>query len=105
VASPQSAIRSPQIRSPRSSLFQNRHLILPPAPHHQKMSKAAPQAPYRDSTDLPRPPPSYERPSSPPGTSGDPLLGADRGLHSDDDIPDDFKYAFPPLPLSLEALY
>ena len=57
------------------------------------MSKSAPQAPYRDSTDLPRPPPSYE-PSSPPAgaSSGDPLLGADPSRHSEDDIPDDFKY-------------
>jgi hypothetical protein len=88
VASPQSAIRSPHL-SVSESL--RKHLALLPL-IIIKMSKAAPQAPYRDSTDLPRPPPSYEPTSPPPGTSGDPLLGADRGRHSDDDIPDDFKY-------------
>jgi hypothetical protein len=42
------------------------------------------------SSDLPRPPPSYE--PAPAGTSTEPLLGEDRARHSDDDIPDDFKY-------------
>ena len=47
-----------------------------------------PQARYHDeeSTDLPRPPPSYGAPSG----SSEPLLGEDRGRHSEDDIPDDF---------------
>jgi len=41
-----------------------------------------------DSSDLPRPPPNYE-PSA--DGSPDPLL-RDEHRHSDDDIPDDFKY-------------
>ena len=53
------------------------------------MSK--PSAPYRDSSDLPRPPPSYEPVPAASGSS-EPLLGEDRGRHSEDDIPDDFKY-------------
>ena len=53
------------------------------------MSKAS--APYRDSADLPRPPPSYE-PGPAATSSTEPLLGEDRGRHSEDDIPDDFKY-------------
>jgi hypothetical protein len=52
------------------------------------MSKAA--TPYHDSTSLPRPPPSYEPTTAPAGPS-EPLLGDDRGRHSEDDIPDDFK--------------
>jgi hypothetical protein len=51
------------------------------------MSKATP---YRDSSDLPRPPPSYEPAAASAGPS-EPLLGEDHGRHSDDDIPDDFK--------------
>ena len=54
------------------------------------MSKVPP-TPYRDSTDLPRPPPSYGPAITAVGSS-EPLLGEDRGQHSDDDIPDDFKY-------------
>jgi hypothetical protein len=50
------------------------------------MSK--PSAPYRDSTDLPRPPPSYETAAAPAGSS-EPLLGEE---HRADDIEDDFKY-------------
>jgi len=42
------------------------------------------------SSDLPRPPPSYEPAVA--GSSTEPLLGEDRARHSDDDIPDDFKY-------------
>jgi hypothetical protein len=52
-------------------------------------------SPYRDSTDLPQPPPSYEPAvSSAAARAGpsEPLLGSDHGRHSDDDIPDDFKY-------------
>jgi hypothetical protein len=52
------------------------------------MSKATP---YRDSSDLPRPPPSYEPAAAIAGPS-EPLLGEDHSRHSDDDIPDDFKY-------------
>jgi len=52
------------------------------------MSKATAAQP---ASDLPRPPPQYEGPSG----SQDPLLGEDRGRHSDDDIPDDFKYLPP----------
>jgi len=52
------------------------------------MSKATP---YRDSSDLPRPPPSYEPGTTAAGPS-EPLLGEDHSRHSDDDIPDDFKY-------------
>lgn len=48
-----------------------------------------PAAPYRDSEDLPRPPPSYETAAAPAGSSSSPLLGE---AHSADDIPDDFKY-------------
>ena len=57
------------------------------------MSKA--QAPHHDvaSTGLPRPPPSYV-PNTAASGSSEPLLGEDRGRHSDDDIPDDFKYYF-----------
>ncbi len=50
-----------------------------------------PSAAYRDSSDLPRPPPSYE-PGPAASSSSEPLLGEDRGRHSEDDIPDDFKY-------------
>jgi FtsH-binding integral membrane protein len=53
------------------------------------MSKAS--ALYRDSGDFPRPPPTYEPIAGPAGSS-EPLLGEERGRHSDDDIPDDFKY-------------
>jgi len=38
------------------------------------------------SSDLPRPPPSYEA-----GSSTDPLLGEGHPRNSEDDIPDDFK--------------
>ena len=48
------------------------------------------------SGDLPRPPPCYDSPAA-AGTSTEPLLGEDRARHSEDDIPDDFKY-FPPSP-------
>jgi len=50
--------------------------------------------PYRDSTDLPQPPPSYEPATAAAARAGpsEPLLGSDHGRHSDDDIPDDFKY-------------
>jgi len=54
------------------------------------MSK--PSAPYRDSSDLPRPPPSYEPAAPAASGSSEPLLGEDRSRHSEDDIPDDFKY-------------
>ena len=47
------------------------------------------QAPYHDD-DLPRPPPSYVTNTAAAGSS-EPLLGQDRGRHSDDDVPDDFK--------------
>jgi len=43
-----------------------------------------------NAQNLPRPPPSYEQEAGASGST-DPLLGADRGRHSDDDIPDDFK--------------
>jgi hypothetical protein len=46
------------------------------------------------STDLPRPPPSYtDTHGDAAAGSSDPLLGEDRGRHSEDDIPDDFKYS------------
>jgi len=48
-------------------------------------------ATYHNSSPLPRPPPSYEHEPAASGST-DPLLGEDRGRHSDDDIPDDFKY-------------
>jgi len=51
---------------------------------------STPSAPYRDLTDLPQPPPTYEPTAG--ASSSAPLLGQDRGRHSDDDIPDDFKY-------------
>ena len=52
------------------------------------------------SGNLPRPPPSYESPAA-AGTSTEPLLGEDRARHSDDDIPDDFKYLPPSPPFQL----
>lgn len=55
-------------------------------------------ATYQNSSDLPRPPPSYEQEPVASGST-DPLLGQDRGRHSDDDIPDDFKYILPLLDL------
>jgi hypothetical protein len=45
---------------------------------------------YQNTDNLPRPPPSYEQGAGASGST-DPLLGADRGRHSEDDIPDDFK--------------
>ena len=44
-------------------------------------------------TDFARPPPSYEATTSGPSHSTEPLLGEDRSRHSEDDIPDDFKYS------------
>jgi hypothetical protein len=77
------------IHSPRGLTSQTFHpSVQSHLPLCVKMSKAA--APYRDSTDLPRPPPSYEPTTAPAGPS-EPLLGDDRGRHSEDDIPDDFK--------------
>lgn len=58
------------------------------------LDMSRPSAPYRDSSDLPRPPPSYEAAPA-ASSSSEPLLGEDRGRHSEDDIPDDFKYIAP----------
>ena len=47
--------------------------------------------PQADS-EFPRPPPSYDA-THPAAGSSEALLGQDRGAHSEDDIPDDFKYS------------